>query len=450
MLVADDDPISRLALTRSLEKLGHQVAAAQDGSEAFRMMTDDIQVALLDVHMPKTNGLECLKRIGEEYPDTQVIMVTSSEDISDAVEAMKRGAVEYVTKPIDTERLVALVQKGCDAFLLSKEHRGLSAVVGQSLPTAEFSSAAPSSRRLKKQIDRVARLDSTILITGESGTGKTTVARMIHRMGKRANGPFVAVNCASLPRDLIEAELFGHAKGAFTGAVGERPGHIEIANGGTLFLDEIGDMPLDLQPKLLTFLQDRIIRRIGCSRELSVDVRLIAATHQDLHKMCSEKQFRQDLFYRLNVLDIEIPPIRQRRDDIPALATSILQRIALRRDLPSLQIDEDVMNELVNYHWPGNIRELENVLERASAFAENERITIDDVRLPKTTTDSAPDRGSEKAQSSLLGKTLEEVEILALRETLAACGGNKAKTARELGISEKSVYNKVKRYGLEN
>ncbi len=413
-------------------------------------MTDDIQVALLDVHMPKTNGLECLKRIGEEYPDTQVIMVTSSEDISDAVEAMKRGAVEYVTKPIDTERLVALVQKGCDAFLLSKEHRGLSAVVGQSLPTAEFSSAAPSSRRLKKQIDRVARLDSTILITGESGTGKTTVARMIHRMGKRANGPFVAVNCASLPRDLIEAELFGHAKGAFTGAVGERPGHIEIANGGTLFLDEIGDMPLDLQPKLLTFLQDRIIRRIGCSRELSVDVRLIAATHQDLHKMCSEKQFRQDLFYRLNVLDIEIPPIRQRRDDIPALATSILQRIALRRDLPSLQIDEDVMNELVNYHWPGNIRELENVLERASAFAENERITIDDVRLPKTTTDSAPDRGSEKAQSSLLGKTLEEVEILALRETLAACGGNKAKTARELGISEKSVYNKVKRYGLEN
>lgn len=451
VLVADDDPIVRKKLCTQLEKANYQVVLANNGQEAIDAMHDGIAVALVALHMPRMSGIDCLEAIRAQFPDTQVIMVTSSssEDMTDALIAMKKGALEYLAKPVDPVELILLVDRACRDAALRLNHRGLTAVVGASLPTTDFSANSPLSKTLLEQVNRVAHLESTVLIAGESGTGKTTIARMIHRQGPRHPGPFVAVNCASLPRDLIEAELFGHAKGAFTGAVNDRPGRVEIANGGTLFLDEIGDLPLELQPKLLTFLQDRKIQRIGSSKQISVDVRLIASTHQDLELMCNEKRFREDLFYRLNVLSLVVPPIRKRHEDVPSLVANILRRISKRRGCEPLTIDPDAMNLLASYSWPGNIRQLENVLERASAFSDGS-IQIGDLNIP------AEGESGESSHSSthtggvrLAGKTLAEIEKLAIEQTLEACGGNKAKTARELGISEKSIYNKMKRHGMQ-
>ncbi len=448
VLVADDDPIVRNMLATQLEKANYDVVVTTNGEEALEAMHDGVAAALLDLHMPRMNGIRCLQLIRKQFPDAQVIMITASEDVNDAVRAMKEGAIEYLAKPIDPIELTLLVDRACRDADLRRHNRELTTVVGKSLPTTDFSANSPTSQRLLKQVHKVAHLDSTVLITGESGTGKTTIARMIHRQGPRHPGPFVAVNCASLPRDLIEAELFGHAKGAFTGAVNDRPGRVEIADGGTLFLDEIGDLPLELQPKLLTFLQDRRIQRIGSNKEISVDVRLIAATHQNLEQMCLEKRFRQDLFYRLNVLSLLVPPIRERREDVPSLVANIVRRISERRGCEPLTINPQVMEQLVRYSWPGNIRQLENVLERASAFSEG-AIRIDDLSIPDRTS-SGPDTNEEDSTFvPLVGKTLAEIESLAIQHTLRACSGNKAKTARELGISEKSIYNKMKRHGLK-
>ena len=449
VLIADDDPITRKLLVRHLESAGHEVVIATDGAEALDTMSDRIEVALLDLRMPKVTGLECLQRFRKEYPDAQVIMVTSSDDVADAVEAMKHGASDYVKKPFEPNELLALVDIAAKSSKLSRDHRGLKAVVGSSLPTQEFTVNSPGMKRLMELVGRTAELDSTVLLTGESGTGKTTVARLIHQLGPRANEPFVAVNCASLPRDLIEAELFGHTKGAFTGASGDRPGRVEIANGGTLFLDEIGDLPLELQPKLLTFLQDRTIQRIGSNKDINVDVRLIAATHQDLSEMCDEKRFRQDLFYRLNVLSLEVPPVRQRIDDIPGLVHSILSRISERRGETTPSPNEEAMRALQGYAWPGNIREMENVLESATAFCDGTEIRVADLNISSLVEANGKSNGETATGSTrLAGLTLAELERLAIIETLEACDGNKAMTARTLGISEKSIYNKMRRHGI--
>ena len=442
ILVADDDPADRKLLVAQLESENYQVVLANDGQEALEAMHDGIAVALLDVQMPRVSGMDCLQEIRENYPDAQVIMVGALKDVTDAVTAMKHGAIEYLAKPIDPVELLFLVDRACHHAALRLNHRGLSAVVGASLPTTKFSAKSSLSRALLAQIEEVAHLESTLLITGESGTGKTTIARMVHRQGPRHLSPFVAVNCASLPRDLIEAELFGHTKGAFTGAVNDRPGRIEIANGGTLFLDEIGDLPLELQPKLLAFLKDRKIRRIGSTKEISADVRLIVATHQDLSHMCEERRFRHDLLRRLNILSLLVPPIRDRLEDVPSLVANILQRISQRRGCEPLTIDPSAMNQLKRFGWPGNIRQLENVLERASALSDGS-IQCGDLDIPQTAQEASTANGV-----ALAGKTLAQIEKLAIQQTLEACGGNKAKTARVLGISEKSIYNKMKRHGI--
>lgn len=447
ILVADDDPMAIMALERHLGSAGFEVIAASDGEQAIACMDDDIAVALLDLHMPLVSGFESLTYIQKHFPDTQVIVITASGDVADAVEAMKLGAAEYITKPFHPEELVLQVQQAVKSSQESRSHRGLKAFVGHPLPTSQFSTRSPAMKKMDRMVQKVAKLDSTILVTGESGTGKSTIARMIHQHGPRAAAPFIAVNCASLPRDLIEAELFGHAKGAFTGAVGDRPGRVEIANGGTLFLDEIGDLPLELQPKLLTFLQDRVIQRIGSNKEIKVDVRLIAATHQDLSKMCLEKQFRQDLYYRINVLALEIPPVRERTLDIPDLAESIMARISERRGNPSPRLSEAAIEKLQAYSWPGNIREMENVLESVTAFCDGQTISAADLTFAKSASSTADT--TAPVTTSLAGMSLSDIEKMAIEETLAACGGNKAKTARTLGISEKSIYNKMKRHGIQ-
>ena len=305
---------------------------------------------------------------------------------------------------------------------------------------------------LLETVGRIAGLDSTVFIGGESGTGKTTVARMIHQKSHRSTAPFVSVNCASLPRDLIESELFGHIKGAFTGAVKDRVGKAEIANGGTLFLDEIGDLPLDLQPKLLTFLQDRIIQRIGCNEDRKLDVRLIVATHRDLAAMCRERLFRQDLFYRLNVLSVQLRPLRERPEAVQQIAMSTIKKLCQNEGKSTKELSGHALAVLKSYPWPGNIRELENVLERAVAFSESNQIQVEDLRFDAAEPEPASNSKAVSRQSAdvftLAGNTLQEIERQAIIETLEACDGNKAKSARMLGISEKSIYNKMRRLSI--
>jgi len=447
VLIAEDDPVTSVMLSRCVKNSGYLPVVAKDGEEALAKMQDDVHAVLLDLHMPKVSGMECLERIRKDFPDAKVIMVTACGEVNLAVEAMKLGALEYITKPFDPEELTILVQHAVEASKAAREHRGLKEVVGRSLPARSFLPKSADMRRLVEQVERVAALESTVLITGESGTGKTTVARMIHQQGPRSEGPFVSINCASLPRDLIEAELFGHAKGAFTGAVSDRPGRAEIADGGTLFLDEIGDLPLELQPKLLTFMQDRTFQRIGSNKEIKVDVRLISATHQQLEEMVDRRVFRQDLYYRLNVLSIDVPPVRERAADIPAICQKILGRISERRGTPAPQLSDDALQLMSEYHWPGNIREMENVLERATAFCDSETIQTNDLGIEVLQKSTEPAEAT--AQGTLAGLTLAEVEKRTIIETLAACGGNKAMTARTLGISEKSIYNKMRKHGLK-
>ena len=298
------------------------------------------------------------------------------------------------------------------------------------------------------------RLDSTVFIGGETGTGKSTIARMIHQRSQRSSGPFVTVNCASLPRDLIQSELFGHTKGSFTGAIADRIGHAEVADGGTLFLDEIGDLPIDLQPKLLTFLQDRTVRRLGASETNKVDVRLITATHHDLAELCRQGLFRQDLYFRLLVLNLELPALRFRTGEFATIAANILHAVCERQSIPEKQITKRAMEMLQQHSWPGNIRELENVLERAVAFAKSDSIEPTDLLFSTAILDQRGTRSTDEDETTvggyqLAGKTLEQIERDAIIATMEMLGGNKAKSARTLGISEKSIYNKIKRLKIE-
>jgi DNA-binding NtrC family response regulator len=490
IVAVDDDPMMLRILRSHLQAAGYSPIAVDNGDTALEIISVDTAVVMLDLRLPGKSGMECLQHIHKHYPKTQVIVLTASDDVKDAIQAMREGASEYIRKPYDKEELLVFIGKAICNWKLSRENEGLKESLSISIPVDIGPVHSKGDEKLGQNIARIAELDSTVLIGGESGTGKSTIARLIHQQGPRARGPFVAVNCASLPRDLIESELFGHTKGSFTGAIKDRPGRIEVADGGTLFLDEIGDLPLELQPKLLTFLQDRTIQRIGCNDVRKVDVRLIVATHRDLAAMCQANCFRTDLYYRLNVLRIVMPALRDRLEEVPGLVQNILSRIAKRQGIGTPRVDEDALEQLSSYPWPGNIRELENVLERAVAFCRNGRVEASDLMFdtgmtsmisrpamvgnavsganrsvttntftlshsgmhsPSASGGRVEDSTSTKASSgfeALAGLTLDEIERIAIEETLVACRGNKAKSARMLGISEKSIYNKIKRLSV--
>jgi len=446
VLVAHGEAITRRMLRQMLESGGYRVLEAEGGREAVTRISEKVSVAIVDLFLPDMSGLKCLAHIRNHFCDTQVIVISGDGKSRDGVAAMTHGAFAYLTKPWDPNELVIRVRQAVRAFMLARENRALKQAVTCPLTSRELLGSSPQMHTVRAQIEKLAQLDSTVLITGAGGTGKMIAAQSIHRKGPRATEPFVSVNCGASPRELIEAELFGHAQSSFAGATNDRPGRAEIADGGTLLLDEVGDLPIELQPRLLSFLRERTVQRVGSNDVSAVNVRVIGTTRRDLAEMCRQGRFREDLYFRINVLPLHIPALREHFTDIPELANEILHQIARRRGCPKPTLSDAAMRALQQYSWPGNTREMENALERASASCRGATIERKDLILERIHSDAAPADGSENL--GLAGMTLAEIERRAVIETLRACGGNRVRTARQLGVSEKTIYNKIKQYKL--
>jgi DNA-binding NtrC family response regulator len=445
ILVEDDEVTRRLLMVKSRD-FGFRALAVESAEEALEDINDDIQVILLDLGLPGMSGFDLLERLAKDHPGLPSVVLTSVDRAEDAVRALKLGAFDYLTKPFDPEELFRSLRKATKLREVQRENEELRASLGDAAPLQDIVAVAPVMTDLLEKARKIAAIDSSVLLTGESGVGKGALTRFIHGHGPRARKPLVTVSCPALPRELLESELFGHEKGAFTGAVKRRTGKIEAARGGTLFLDEIGDLPLDLQPKLLNVLQDRVFQRVGGEEWIKADFRLIAATNIDFEERIQAGEFREDLYYRLNVIPLEVPPLRNRLEDVPALVERILGAIAARRGSGAIRLDSAAMKDLTAYRWPGNVRELENVLERSSAFCDDRTIRLKDLP-PGIHRDERPGPAGAMP-TGLSGLTLEQVEAETIRQTLAACKGNKAEAARRLGIAEKSVYNKMRRHGI--
>ncbi len=443
LVLADDDETVRNLLTMQAERGGFTVQSGENGAEALDLVTDETDVVLLDLQMPVLDGFGALERLAREHPEVPAVVLTSVDEAAEAVKAMKLGALDYLTKPFDPDELLAVLRNARRLRNAERENEQLREVLGGRGPEVEIVAESEAMQEVLGQAVKVASLDSTILLTGESGVGKSMLARHVHANSERREQPFVTVSCPALPRELLESELFGHEKGAFTGAVRRRRGKIEMAKGGTLFLDEIGDLPIDLQPKLLSVLQERQFQRLGGEETLEADVRIIAATNLDLEQRMKDGQFREDLFYRLSVIPIEVPPLRERLEELRELSDAMLGRIARQGGRRNVKLSKEALAAMQAYDWPGNVRQLENVLERAAAFCEEGAISVED--LPGAVRGSEP---SGRVPAGIGGIALSDLEREALVQTLKICNGNKAETARRLEVTEKSIYNKLKRHGL--
>jgi len=443
LVAADDDSVVRSLVARFVEKNGFELSLAEDGEQFLELVDDETDLVLLDLNMPQPDGFACLEVMAKTRPGVPCVVLSGADEIADAVRAMKAGAVDYVTKPFDGEELIAVLKNALRLRVAMQENEQLKETIGGRGPKVSLVAESELMQEVVRKAEKVAELDSTVLLTGESGVGKGVLARMIHEAGRGEGKPFVTVSCPAMPRELLESELFGHEKGAFTGAIKRRIGKIEAAKGGTLFLDEIGELPLDLQSKFLNVLQDREFQRVGGNELIKADVRLIAATNVDFEEKIREGSFREDLYYRLSVIPIEVPPLRQRLDGVEALAGILLEKISQRQGGRELSLSAGGMEALKSYDWPGNVRQLENELERAGAFCEEGVIQAEDLSFLKKVS-----KGEGEMTASLGGMKLAEVEKLAIEQTLKQCEGNKAKAARVLDISEKSIYNKMKRLGI--
>ncbi len=446
LLAADDDAVVRSLVARFGERAGFRVQVAGGGVELLEKMDDEVDVVLLDLSMPKPDGFECLAILSEKYPGVPAVVLSGDHEAENAVKAMKLGAVDYVTKPFDGDELVAVLQ---NAFRLRKtlrENEELKETIGGGGPKVQLVAESVAMEEVIHRARKVAELDSTVLLTGESGVGKGMLARFIHESDKGDGKPFVTVSCPAVPRELLESELFGHEKGAFTGAVKRRIGKVEAACGGTLFLDEVGELPMELQSKLLSVLQDREFQRVGGEQVIQADVRVIAATNVDFSKKIREGSFREDLYFRLSVIPIEVPPLRDRLEGLNLLVGALLEKVAGRIG-QKVVVSDEALSKMRTYHWPGNVRQLENELERAAAFCEQGMIEPKDLMMDceVESTGLANEGGGLQQIGSI---SFAEIEKLAIEKTLKHCEGNKAKAARVLEISEKSIYNKMKRLGI--
>jgi len=440
VLVVDDDAAMREMLAALLEDAGHEAVGASDAENAIEQLRDrDFDAVISDIRMPGRTGIELVGEIREIRRGTPIILMTAFGSIDSAVEAMQAGAFDYVTKPFKRDAMLLSLGRAFEHRTLQQENRQLRRAVDRTSSFGEMIGASDAMREIFALIRTVAESNSSVLISGESGTGKELVARTLHFAGARSGRPFIPVNCTAFPEGLIESELFGHVRGAFTGAVATKRGLFEEAEGGTLFLDEIGDMGLGMQSKLLRVLQDKQIRSVGSNQNRPVDVRIITATNRDLKHEIQEGRFRKDLFYRLNVIPIEIPPLRERPDDIPLLAEAFLRKHGGDR---SFSLSPASIATLKRGTWEGNARELENVIERAIAFAKSERLEPKDLQLPEDATIEDPKRDVAEFldQALALELTLTELDDRYITRVLESTKGNKARAAKILGINRRTLY----------
>lgn len=447
ILVVDDDHGHRMMLQTVLESDGYQVSLAANGREAVDAATaSSFDVILMDIRMRGMDGIEALKRLRPIVPDTPVVLMTAYASVKTAVEALRIGAEDYLTKPLDTDELKVILEKVMRISALREENRQLREEVGRRFDFSSVIGSSPKMRALFETIERVAPTDATVLLEGESGTGKELIARMIHRNSLRKEGPFVAVNCAALPEALLESELFGHEKGAFTGADRRRTGRFGLADGGSLLLDEIGELPVHLQAKLLRVLQEQTYEPLGGTRSVSVDARILVATNKNLKEEIRAGRFREDLFYRLNVVRLVVPPLRQRAEDIPLLAHHFLE-VYNRKNRRMLNgMTREAARLLARYDWPGNVRELENLIERSVIMCRGEMIDVADLPESLRSLADAPPEISRHEPPA--GRTLKEMEAEMIRLTLKENSGNRTRTAEVLGISRRTLQLKLKAYGI--
>jgi DNA-binding NtrC family response regulator len=443
ILIVDDEAIVRDFVSEVLIRMGHAPLAVESGEKALEYLKrSEYDVVVTDFKMPGLSGLDVLKEAISLWPDCRVIMITAFGTIEQAVGAMKLGAHDYITKPISPDHLELVVSKALEYKSLKMENRVLRREISEKYSFENIIGKSAPMKNVFELIQRAAPSDSTILISGESGTGKELVARAIHYNSPRTGAAFVKMNCAALPEGLIESELFGHEKGAFTGAIRSTRGRFELADGGTLLLDEISEIKPSLQAKLLRVLQEKEFERIGSGQSLKINVRVIATSNRDLKDEIAKGNFRDDLYYRLNVIPIDLPPLRQRRDDIPVLTEYFLNKYAQKLGIPPKTLSEKANEIFMGYTWPGNVRELENVIERATVIARNQELVPSD--FPSEISVGVPDTGKTDFE---VGTTIESAEKSLILRTLKAHGGNKTRAAEVLGITSRTLRNKLQEYG---
>jgi DNA-binding NtrC family response regulator len=445
VLIVDDEEPARQGLSELVAGWGYKTAIAADGLDALQQIESFIPlVVITDVIMPKLDGLKLLSRLREDHPDVAVILLTGQGSVDMAIRSVKdEGAFYYFEKPIDMRRLQLVLKRAAEFGSARRENQLLRRQLRQYGAFGEMVGNSEAMREIYTLIEQVAPSSVSVFVTGESGTGKEMVARTIHKLSPRSGQPFIAINCAAMPETLMESELFGHEKGAFTGAADRRLGCFELANNGTLLLDELAEMPVQLQAKLLRVLEDRCVRRLGGSKEISVDVRVIAATNKDPFRAVKEGVLREDLLYRLNVITIKLPPLRDHRDDVPLLVQHMIDELSRRHSKSARLISTEAMEVLMGHPWPGNIRELRNVIERAVVICEDEQ--IEKRHLPLHITGQSPSPTADAVMIPI-GMPLDEVERRIILSTLARTDYNKTRTAETLRISLKTLHNKLKAY----
>ncbi|HOP40564.1 MAG TPA: sigma-54 dependent transcriptional regulator [Geobacteraceae bacterium] len=443
ILIIDDDPSLRRVLEYNFQEEGYEVIVAESGGEGLRIFADhNPPLVMTDLKMPGIDGFHVLREIKMRSPDTLVLIITAYGAVDTAVEAMKLGAYDYITKPFNRDELKLVVRKALQVSNLSQENRRLKERLSEKVNFKNIVGMSQAMKKVFTVVQKVANTDATVLITGESGTGKELVAKAIHALSSRNSAPFVPINCAAIPRDLLESELFGHVKGAFTGAIKDKTGKFIQSDGGTLFLDEVGDLPLDLQPKLLRALQERVVEPVGSTESLSLDARVIAATNADLEQAIREGTFREDLFYRLSVIPIRIPPLRERKDDIPLL----LKHFAARHGFEAIAFDRDALDSLSMYHWPGNVRELENTVERLIIMHDGETISRED--LPEKILLGEKELTSKVVNIPDDGYSLEQLEREVIVEALERNQWNQTNAAVFLKIPRHILLYRIEKYGI--
>jgi len=446
LLIVEDDPLQKKLIKENLEQEGYRVFEASSLKEALRIITEQtIDIAVVDFKLDKETGIDVIQGILEKNPLVTPIMVTAYGNVETAVQALKKGAYDYIAKPIDFSKFLLLIERALERQKLKKEVSLLQSSLEEKFSPKNFIFTSSKMNKVAQLTAKAAKSEATVLVSGETGTGKDLVAKTIHYSSSRKKGPYVVLNIPSFPETLIESELFGAEKGAYTGAYERKIGKFESASGGSLFLDEIGDLPLQLQVKLLRFLQEREFYRLGSSHPLKSDVRIIAATNRDLEKLMEEEKFRPDLYYRLNVIRIHVPPLRKRKEDVPSLVDHFIQKFAEKEGKKIEGISSEAMNAIIQYPFPGNIRELENVMERAVVFCEGDHVTT--AHLPLFLKENK----EEKLQMEGLSLTekVKHLEIIEIKRALKENKGVQSQAARALGITERMLGYKIKNYNIK-